>query len=251
MKLFVASDIHSYYEPFIKALNEAGFDQNNEEHWLIICGDCFDRGPDSKKLLHYLMSLERKILVKGNHDLLLDECCAREFPYSYDITNGTVKTILDIGGGIHGNISFDECCCRAYNKLAAYRGLLVNYFETEHYIFVHSWIPLNPKGFYNKFVYREDWREATDQEWAKAMWGNPFFNAHDGLNETGKTIVFGHWHCSFGHAMDNGFDTDEFSESAIWDIYRNDDWKVIGIDKCTAHTGEVNVLVLEDNFITN
>ena len=96
-KLFVVSDIHSYFEPFKKALDEAGFDPNNENHWLISCGDCFDRGPDSVKLLKYLMSLERKILVKGNHDILLKDLCEREFPYSHDKSNGTIRTVIDFG----------------------------------------------------------------------------------------------------------------------------------------------------------
>ena len=36
--------------------------------------------------------------------------------------------------------------------------------------------------------------------------------AHAGITETGKTIVCGHWHCSFGHAKYEGkggeFDND-------------------------------------------
>ena len=35
----------------------------------------------------------------------------------------------------------------------------------------------------------------------------------------------------------------------VMDIYKNTDWNIISIDKCTAYTKEVNVLVLEDNFI--
>lgn len=30
-KLFVCSDVHSAYTPWMKALNEAGFDENNEQ----------------------------------------------------------------------------------------------------------------------------------------------------------------------------------------------------------------------------
>ena len=33
-KYFVASDIHSFYTPFIKESNKSGFDLNNEEHYL-------------------------------------------------------------------------------------------------------------------------------------------------------------------------------------------------------------------------
>ena len=32
-------------------------------------------------------------------------------------------------------------------------------------------------------------------------------------------------------------------------IMRNKEQGIIGIDRCTVHTGEVNVLVLEDDFL--
>ena len=120
MKLFCCSDLHSYYTATKRALDDAGFDKNNPEHWLVVCGDCFDRGSESEELLHYLMTLERTILVKGNHDILLEECCMREFPYSYDISNGTKRTISDIGDEGMG-YPFDTCCERTWNKTAAYR----------------------------------------------------------------------------------------------------------------------------------
>ena len=255
MKLFCCSDIHSYYTALKRALDEAGFDKNNPDHWLVVCGDAFDRGPESEEVLYFLMSLERKILVKGNHDLLLEDLCMREFPYNHDFSNGTFRTVNDIGGAGEGN-PFEECCNNTLNRTAAYRATLVNYFETENYIFVHSWIPTithgsqKPWHTLNKYYeYKEDWREATTQEWEEAMWGNPFFKAQDGMNKTGKTIVFGHWHCSLGHLISSDGELSEFGDNACWDVYENKDWKIIGLDKCTAHTGKVNVFVIEDNFL--
>lgn len=246
MKFFVTSDIHSYFTPFKDALNKAGFDPNNEDHWLVVCGDMFDRGPESVELLHFIMSLKRKILVRGNHDLLLEECCNRGFPYSYDKSNGTVRTIQDIGGSKDSRY-FDGCCQMTWNKTARYRELLVNYFETQNYIFVHSFIPVNSEGKYNPiYTYREDWRNANDVEFELAMWGNPFKMADQGLNKTGKIIVFGHWHCSAGHKMLGRCKT-EFGEDAIWEPCCAQG--IIGIDRCTAHTGEVNVVVLEDTLL--
>jgi lipopolysaccharide biosynthesis glycosyltransferase len=179
----------------------------------------------------------------------------REFPYSHDISNGTVRTVNDLGGAVEG-YPFDRCCENTWNRTAAYRDLLINYFETQNYIFVHSWIPTitygskKPWHTLDKYYeYKEDWREATKAEWEEAMWGNPFFKAQDGMNRTGKTIVFGHWHCSLGHLISSEGKLSEFGENACWDIYKNEDWKIIGIDKCTVHTGKVNVLVVEDNFI--
>lgn len=253
-KFFVVSDIHSFYTPLKKALDDKGFDVNNENHWLVVCGDAFDRGNESKEVLHFLMSLERKILIKGNHDTLLEECCMREFAYSHDASNGTKKTIQDLGR-VDRETSFAECCCRTWDRLARYRELLVNYFETQNYIFVHSWIPTdvecdgNSKPWYQvdkKLTWMEDWRNANNVEWEEAMWGNPFDRHFEGLNKTGKTIVFGHWHCSTGHKM-LGHCSGEFDKDAIWEPCYADG--IIGIDCCTAHTGEVNVVVIEDEFL--
>ena len=254
-KLFVTSDIHSFYTPFKAALNEKGFDKNNPDHYLVVCGDCFDRSDESEELLHFLMSLERKILVRGNHDLLLRDLCERGFPYRHDYHNGTTKTVYDLGNAGVGN-DFEECCKITQNKLKEYNGLLVNYFETQNYIFVHSWIPTSKKEKLHpadKWIslatdeYMEDWRNANDVEWEDAMCGNPFFKWQDGLNKTGKTIVFGHWHCSLGHLIASDGELTEFGPDACWEPFVHDN--IIGVDRCTAHTGEVNVVVLEDEFL--
>ena len=250
---FVVSDVHSHLFALQKALAEKGFDPNNNEHILISCGDLFDRGPDSLELLNYIMSLPNKILIRGNHDSLLETLCMRGFPYSHDKHNGTVRTVQDISGK-QSAYDFQDACAITYNKLAGYRELLVNYFETQNYIFVHSWIPTyveytgKMKPWYQEgktHSFCDGWRYAIDNEWEDAMWGNPFILAEQDLNKTGKTIVFGHWHCSAGHKM-LGNCNDEFNY-AIWEpcYFKN----TIGIDRCTAHTGEVNVLVLEDDFL--
>jgi serine/threonine protein phosphatase 1 len=250
MTFFCVSDVHSFYTPLKKALDEAGFDQNNPEHWLISCGDAFDRGSESEEVLHFLMSLERKILVKGNHDLLLEELCMREFPYSHDFSNGTVRTVNDIGGAGEG-YCFDKCCENTWNRTAAYRDLLINYFETENYIFVHSWIPVLSKDglpahytYGRSFEFNPEWRQAGQEDWNSAMWGNPFAMAERGLLPD-KTIVFGHFHTSWPRAKYEG--KPEFAEGADFSLYFCDGY--IALDACTAHTGKVNVLVIEDTFL--
>ena len=153
MKFFVVSDIHGFYDEFIDALNKAGFDKNNKNHWLVSCGDEFDRGEKSVKVMNFLMNLERKILIRGNHMQLLEELCLRGFPYSYDKSNGTVRTIKDISGK-QSVYDFQDACEITYNKLSRYRELLVNYFETKNYIFVHSWIVVNKVGI-DTYEYRK------------------------------------------------------------------------------------------------
>ena len=249
-KFFACSDIHSAYTPWMEALNKAGFDEKNDTHIIVLCGDAFDRKDESMEVLRFIMRMVKEnkiILVRGNHDLLLEECCDRGFPYSHDKHNGTVKTIQDIGG-FDKNKDFLKCCESTWNKTGRYREMLVNYFETKQYIFVHSWIVLNKVGI-DAYEYREDWRKGSNEEWEQIMWTNPFLRAQDGLNKTGKTIVFGHWHCSTGHAMEKGYEISEFGEDAIWEPYINKQQGIIGIDRCVGYTNKINIIVLEDEFL--
>lgn len=247
-KFFVTSDIHSYYTELMTALQNAGFDESNEDHWLVVCGDCFDRGPDAVKVFKYLQDLPRKVLVRGNHELLLVDCCERGWPGSHDMHNGTYRTILNLGYGYE----FEDMCIDTLNKVKPFLNSMVNYFETEKYIFVHSWIPLTRKdklpSYYTrnrKFEFNTNWRKAGQKQWDDAMWGNPFDMAERGLNQTGKTIVFGHWHCSTGWAKAES--RSEFGEDAKFDPYYGDGF--ISVDACTAHSGKCNVIVLEDEFL--
>lgn len=131
---------------------------------------------------------------------------------------------------------------------------MVNYFETQKYIFVHSWIPTRKKDKphpADKWItlttdkWMEDWRNANDVEFESAMWGNPFKMADQGLNKTGKIIVFGHFHTSYQWSKDGK--CSEFGEDAIFNPYFGKDF--IALDACTAYTNKVNVVVLEDDFL--
>ena len=75
MKYFAISDVHSFYTKMVEALKEAGFDKNNENHALVLCGDAFDRGDETVEMLNFLQSLsqDRFIYVRGNHEDLLED----------------------------------------------------------------------------------------------------------------------------------------------------------------------------------
>lgn len=247
-KFFVISDVHSYYNEMRKALDDAGFDPENETNWLISCGDEWDRGPDPVNVMKYLISLPRKVLIKGNHTQLFIDLCEREYPYSYDKSNGTVRTVYQLGL----SNDFPQACGIALTRARQFINNQINYFETKNYIFVHSWVPLiNKDGLpahytsNRNFEFNSDWRNASQEEWNEAMWGNPFDLAEQGLNKTGKIIVFGHWHCSTGWSKTEG--RSEFDDDAKYDIFHGDNY--ISIDACTARSGKCNVLVLEDEFM--
>jgi len=251
-KLFVVSDIHGFYDELREALDAAGFDQENENHWLITCGDHFDRGSQPFEVMDYLMNLPRKVLIKGNHEQLFNECVERGYWGSHDISNGTLDTICELGCAGEGR-SFDECCIIAEQKVKPFFNSMVNYFETENYVFCHGFIPVNcddnlPMYYQNnrKFSKKEDWRIAHQSEWDQAMWLNGMKMVMHGF-EIEKCIVVGHYHTSWGHCVVGNTESEFDDDADFSPFYYND--KLIAIDGCTAYTGKVNVLVLEDNFI--
>lgn len=93
-------------------------------------------------------------------------------------------------------------------------------------------------------TYREDWRNATQDEWNDAMWPCPWEQAKAGLNKTGKTIVCGHRYTSdfYNHL------TKSLSKKDIKDnpIFKSKKYKLIGLDACTVLSGYINVLVLTE-----
>lgn len=279
MRYFVISDIHSFYDEMIEALDEKGFDK--EKDTLIVCGDIFDRGTKPLEVYKYLKSLPHKILIRGNHEYLLRDLYNRGTPYEHDYSNGTYDTLAYLNGEVSDrdfrtievyDKSLHDETLEDFNKVwDNYRINLqkrnirlfaskktkeildwifsdewVNYYELEDYIFVHAFIPVKSDSelpmYYTrnrKFEYREDWRNATPYEWEDATWGCPWKLFKDGLNQTGKTIVCGHWHTS-----------DFFNELDGKSLPRTEcplyiSKGLIGLDGCTALTKQVNVLIVE------
>lgn len=254
---FCISDVHSYYDAMIKALNDKGFDINNDEHILVSCGDFFDRGTQSRECLEYIMDLpeHRCILIRGNHDDLLEDCCQRGYAQSHDYSNGTWSTIKALG--YNGTESDSRViCAQAYGALEEYRASLRDYYETEHFIFVHGWIPTalqDTSGWWSelseKHLYCSDWRELDSQYWDVARWTNGMKAWKQGAREPNKTIVCGHWHCSYGWSHID-------QQRKEFPPKNHKDWEksfepyvkegIIAIDACTAYTGFVNCVVVDE-----
>ena len=266
MKYYVTSDVHGFYSELKEALDKSGFFTDTEPHKLVLCGDMMDRGKEAVEMQKFMMELLESndlIFVKGNHELLMKDMIESfdeykegiGWGYSHHVSNGTWDTAKQLAGmtEFEAFANTERFLYRVmtsdfYNKLIP---ASVNYFENQNYIFVHSWIPAIHKDKYpsyyvkkRKFVWNSDWRYSGQSEWDDAMWGNPFDMADKGLNQTRKTIVFGHWHCSTGWAKIEG--CSEFGKTAKFEPFYGDGF--IAIDACTAHSKKVNVLVIEDNL---
>jgi serine/threonine protein phosphatase 1 len=257
IKYFVASDIHGYFNEWQKALKKQGFDINNPEHIVVVNGDLFDRGLQAKQLQKFVADLvdkKRVILIKGNHeDLLLDmlNFWHREsYLELHHNTNGTVDTVLQLTDSKASDI-YD-------NPVSVYRKMketpfmkkilptMVDYFETDKYVFVHGWIPCFTMGsgrHVEKFFYNSEWRNESKEEWRLARWYNGMEASRQGVIEPTKTIVCGHWHASYGHCRISGKGA-EFGKDADFSPYKAKG--ILAIDACTAVSKKVNVVVLED-----
>ena len=117
---------------------------------------------------------------------------------------------------------------------------MVDYFETEKYIFVHGWIPCIAEPVFGGIP---EWREASEDAWNLARWINGMAAAKAGIVEENKTIVCGHWHSSYGHSNFEGRGS-EFGEDADFTPYYGNG--IIALDACTARSKMVNVIVVED-----
>ena len=243
LEYFIASDIHGYCTIFKETLEINGFDINNKNHIVIICGDVFDRGNEAKELLDFLLSIpeDRLILIRGNHEDLLDDCLEelRKFgPISHHHwSNGTIDTIAQLTGInayniISGLFTYENL----KDKLKKYFSLVnrcIDYYETDDYIFVHGWIPVDNSGIY--YSYDANWR--TSDSWKAARWFNGMDMANNGIIEEGKTIVCGHWHTGYGHFYIHKEGKSQYDN---FDIYR--DTGIIALDACTAHSHKINML---------
>ena len=248
MKYYVVSDIHSYFSIFHKALSNAGFFEDTEPHKLIICGDLFDRGGESIQLQEFVLDLMKKdeiILIRGNHEDMFVELVTTDEGRNlyHHRRNGTYSTALQLTRfQLDDAYMFSRRFAAEARQTPFYQQILpamVNYFETDHYVFVHGWIPcIKDKDGYS---YIENWRYAPYQGWASARWYNGMDAARTCMEE--KTIVCGHWHTSYGHSKLDGKGS-EFGTDADFSPYYAPG--IIAIDGCTAYSGQVNILVLED-----
>ncbi len=260
MRYYVVSDPHGFYTELRTALKEKGFFEDKEPHKLIVCGDLLDRGFQAKEMEKFISDLMDKddvILIRGNHEDLMQEFVTNIEKYmtpmvfnTHHYKNGTIDAMLQlIDADIRMVYQFPRPAAKEMKETVFYSKIMpsmLDYYETEHYIFVHGWIPCKARGYgghATSFEPMPDWRKASKLDWDYARWYNGMDAARAGVLEEGKTIVCGHWHCSYGHAKIEG-KGDEFEGNADFTPYYANG--IIAIDACTSFSHRVNCIVIED-----
>lgn len=239
-KLFVVSDIHGHCALLKEALEKAGFDKDNGNHLLVCCGDCFDRGNENLQVLKYMESLKHKVIIRGNHEDMLLEIMENSRLKEHNFLNGTVRTIEDFFGKYvldYGSFELDFAGkTRMLDRVTEFIERMVDFYETEHYVFVHGWLPV--KDTADGCQIDPNWRHADEMAWMKARW-NRWDDMYTRCNRLeDKTIVCGHVPTFLVVAPDKKV-TDRKAE-----IFYGEG--VIAIDAGTFSTGEINVLVVEE-----
>ncbi|MBO7696649.1 MAG: metallophosphoesterase [Methanobrevibacter sp.] len=244
MTYYIVSDVHGFFNILKEALDDAGFDKNNPGHIFVSLGDLLDRGKQPRECLQFVNSLERKILIRGNHEDLMEDMLDAGYPRAHDLHNGTYDTIIDL----KRNSIDDEFEAMKNDKdYNDYISSIIDYFETKTAIFVHGWIPCfyweSWSGVSHEWSKNEKWREVHD--WKPYRWLNGMEAWKSGIREKNKTIFCGHWHTSFGNYRYHQSGDCEFGKTADFGPFI--DTGIVALDACTSFSKKINVYVLEEN----
>ncbi len=227
MTYFVFSDIHSCLNELNAALNQAGYNENDNNHKLLFLGDAFDKGHQHFETYLFLknnIENNKLIWVIGNHDLFLLHSLAINKASRF-----TEDTIRDIAKGLDDkaiNYSDSECI-----KVLKDNGVdkfiinnTLNYYETNNYVFTHGVIPFNTNNTYDP-----NWRNRPNKDWYRYI--NTGFKKllDNNIRIPNKTLVCGHQYCGIKK------DAKTFITDGL-----------IAIDGKCYKTGIMNVIVIED-----
>lgn len=267
MKYFAISDTHGHHSEAIKALQEAGWDENNANHKLIVVGDITDRGGEALAHIEWLKRLTdegKAIVCKGNHDqFILGFFKNRDQSFNW-MHNGLNTTIDDLD---HRTGSFETYCVmtdkpmttgtfaewqritaksiqKEYPWMKEWFENLPNYYETENYIFTHGIVDWRVDDWHNSQMQKYN----CQQGWMSNHWASP----EDFLkfrNYTGKKLVVGHLNASlmrYTLEFKGRGNYDYYTYHPENEIYFNEDINTYFIDTMTVVTKRVNVLVVDD-----
>lgn len=167
MKYYAIPDLHGRYDILRECVSAIEKHSANEDDTRVITlGDYVDRGPDSKKIIEYLMNRgENWTCLKGNHeDIMLQAVANFRLKEEWWFPNGGMATMISYGGDDPDP-----------EHLAWVKDLPL-YYETPKHVFVHAGIP--------------DDRPLEDQNHERLMWMLYGKTDHGGWRD--RHVVHGH-----------------------------------------------------------
>ena len=215
--IYVMSDIHGLYEPFQTMINQINLLKKDHVY---ILGDAIDRGPDSIKVLQYIMRHPQISMIKGNHEVMMLEylnnnsTVDKEIALSLWAQNGGAQTIKD----------YNSLPSWSQKKMHNYLQSIPNYVIFGPYILVHAGIECCYPHKENVQHFMDRQKE-DDLHWIRSS----FFSFSAIPNHT---VIFGHTPTDRLYKKIN---REEITPMRIWfDPIHQDK---IGID-CGGYFGE-------------
>ena len=249
-KIFAVSDIHGCYGALKRALEQAGFQANDDSCLLIVIGDCFDRGEENREVFEFLKGIKNKIIIRGNHEDMLEQLLNKRHIGQAGFSNGMDCTVYSFFGE-RAIGELDPYYQFAYklnfagqestvDELKQFLSQTYDYFETENYIFTHGWLPVDFTEEGECFV-KENFRYETPLEWKRARFMEWYRMYGADAMLKGKTIVCGHRTSRFACLVGETREPDDYSPFFAEGL--------VAIDTATIQSGLVNVFVLEDESL--
>jgi serine/threonine protein phosphatase 1 len=130
-RIFAIGDIHGCFIPFRQMIeSEIKFQQDD---FLVLLGDYIDRGPDSKKVIDYIIDLKVQnynvIPLAGNHEIMLLDTHRNEKHLISWLYNGAGETLRSFG---LQSIKMLE------KKYLSFFSNLKYYHSSGNFLFVHA-----------------------------------------------------------------------------------------------------------------
>lgn len=130
-RTFVIADIHGCFKT-LKALIEDQLKPTHEDHFIFL-GDYIDRGPDSKRVIDYLIyiknTFKNSVFLRGNHEQMFLDAQISIPAHDRWISNGGKEVMISYGLKNHNPVPFHV---QEFISNTSY------YFQDEKYIFVHA-----------------------------------------------------------------------------------------------------------------
>lgn len=168
-RVFAIGDIHGCFNSFKTLIEKKIILTKNDK--LVLLGDYIDRGKKSKKIIDYILELQKKgydiIPLIGNHETILLELFEDEKSIPKWIQNGGAETLK----------SFKvESVKEIPTKHIAFLKNLQRYYSYEDFLFVHA-------GFNDDLI--NPFQDTYSMVWkCQASYSNPLL--------VEKTIIHGH-----------------------------------------------------------
>lgn len=136
MATFAIGDIHGCWNALESLLDCVPI---SAEDRLILLGDYVDRGPDSARVLEWVMHRSQSghvVALRGNHELMMQQAIERQFPLQHWLSCGGEETLASYQAAGYGRSLSPELVPPAHHLFIKNR--LRPYFETDTHIFVHA-----------------------------------------------------------------------------------------------------------------